>query len=72
MDLLSNILPLTCGFQAPISFLVISSRPLNMLRSWPVFLDILENPYKNSHLYWRQLHPNCRVKGLQRSKARND
>lgn len=58
MDFLSNILPLACGLQATISFQVISSSPLGMLRSWPSLLDILENPYKNSHLYWPRLCSN--------------
>lgn len=63
MDFLSNILPLACGLQATISFQIISSSPLGMLRSWPALLDILENPYKNSHLYWPQLCSNRGWKG---------
>lgn len=63
MDFLSNILPLACGLQATVSFQVISPSPLGMLRSWPALLDILENPYKNSHLYWPQLCSNRGWKG---------
>lgn len=71
MDFLSNILPWPLGSRL-FSFLVISSNPLDMLRSWSVFLNVLENPYKNSRPYWPQPHPNSGVRGLQRSAAGDD